>query len=73
MNEQKEPELKFIPFQPCAGGHVFQYSGYTTEGRCPNDTPCQCGLMKAKWETCQCCGQYVLKAVPRQYEFPDEP
>ena len=49
-------------FVPCAGGHTFQYSG--AGGRCPDGILCQCGAMRAKWETCPTCGQDRLIAVP---------
>ena len=58
-------------FRPCATGHVFQFTGGSTDRRCPDGIPCQCGAMLSKWETCPTCGQDHLTAVPVNSGIPE--
>jgi hypothetical protein len=65
-------DLDKMPFVPCASGHAFQYTAGLAGGGCLNGTPCQCGAMIAKWETCPTCGQDRLLAVPANTERKGE-
>lgn len=49
--------------QRCLNGHTWTYAGsinYDLENH-----PCDCGAVLYHSEPCQCCGQIVVKPIPR--------
>ena len=61
----------------CNGeNHIFYYSDSDTLNGVPEGTPCECGMVIAKYEYCQHCGSRILKTVPnpdlpRNDQYPD--
>lgn len=54
----------------CSGGvHVVTFSSGTTNERCPDGMPCNCGAMITRWTKCPTCGHDELKFVPYNYPY----
>jgi len=71
MNNSIEVNSKTEDYMPCLvdwyksscrnGEHVFIWSATSASEEAPEGMKCSCGMVKAYYEDCPCCGARILK------------